>query len=350
MVFTTVAAILHIGNVNFVFNETIGAKVIPSDSVTIAADLLTVDVEALKQCLCADAEDVNGAMANRDALARHIYACLFDYVLKKINESLSFESPYPSIRVVESPGFAVTSVNRWSDFISSYYAEIIYRHYVRSMFVAEQEFLAKNLYGSDYVLPVKFKNNDETIEFMNHVMSYFNNSSSSASASGCAAFLDYLKTKNSTAFGSFETCLEAKNEELKSMDLVAHEPSEFVIRHMSVIENASTDTIYDATNFLSESDMNLSSNAKALFADSAIGKVFENNTGTTRDVLKSAQSLNEMLEHATPHFVHCVLSSIGGDDDDDDDEFFHGGCVLRQIRSLQLAQLAKSIKKGMPYV
>ena len=84
-------------------------------------------------------------------------------------------------------------------------------------------------------------------------MSYFKtNSSSSASAKDCAAFLDFLKTKNSTAFGSFETCLEAKNEELKSMDLVAHEPSEFVIRHMSVIENASTDTIYDATNFLSE--------------------------------------------------------------------------------------------------
>ena len=72
MVFTAVAAVLHIGNVNFVFNETIGAKVIPSDSVTIAADLLAVDVEALKQCLCADAEDVNGAIANRDALARHM--------------------------------------------------------------------------------------------------------------------------------------------------------------------------------------------------------------------------------------------------------------------------------------
>ena len=195
MVFTTVAAILHIGNVNFVFNETIGAKVIPSDSVTIAADLLTVDVEALKQCLCADAEDVNGAMANRDALARHIYACLFDYVLKKINESLSFESPYPSIRVVESPGFAVTSVNRWSDFISSYFAENIYRHYVRSMFVAEQEFLAKNLYGSDYVLPVKFKNNDETIEFMNHVMSYFKTTLHPASAKDCAAFLDYSRQR-----------------------------------------------------------------------------------------------------------------------------------------------------------
>ena len=218
---------------------------------------------------------------------RDRYACLFDFVLKKINESLSFESPYPSIRVVESPGFAVTGVNQWSDFVSSYFAENIYRHYIRSMFVAEQEFLAKNLYGSDYVLPVKFKRNTETIEFMNHLMSYFKTSSSTSASAGCAPFLDYLKTKNSPAFGSFETCLEVKNEELKSMDLVAHEPSEFVIRHMSVIENASTDTIYDATNILSEIAMNLSSSAKNLFADSAIGKLFEDNTGTTVDLVKS---------------------------------------------------------------
>jgi myosin heavy subunit len=274
------------------------------------------------------------------------YACLFDFVLEKINESLSFDSPYPLIRVVESPGFAVTGVNRWSDFVSSYFAENIYRYYVHSMFVAEQEFLAKNLYGSDYVLPVKFRSNDETMDFMNHVISFFKSNASktsSASALGCAKFLDYCKAKNSTAFGSFEDCLESKNEELKSMDLVAHEPSEFVIRHMSVLENASADTIYDATNILSEIDTCLSSTAKSLFAESAIGKVFENNTGTTEDLVKSAQNFTHILETSTPHFVHCLLSSIG------DDEDFHGGCVLRQIRSIQLAQLAKSIKKGMPY-
>ena len=48
--------------------------------------------------------------------------------------------------------------------------------------------------------------------------------------------------------------------------------------------------------------MNLSSKAKALFADSAM--VWFEDNGYDERFVKSAQSLNEILEHATPHFMH----------------------------------------------
>lgn len=125
-IYTTVAAVLHLGNIEFEENpeDTRGGCRVASSkekSLLIAAKLLEIDPSELKQALVSRVmQSARGGMKGtvimvplkvyeasnaRDALAKAIYSNLFDYIVSRINLSIPFQVSSYYIGVLDIAGF-----------------------------------------------------------------------------------------------------------------------------------------------------------------------------------------------------------------------------------------------------
>lgn len=125
-IYTTIAALLHLGNVEFEENPEDtrgGCRVDPTKekSLLIASKLLEIDPSELKQALVSRVmQSARGGFkgtvimvplkvyeANnaRDALVKAIYNNLFDYIVNRINKSIPFQASSYYIGVLDIAGF-----------------------------------------------------------------------------------------------------------------------------------------------------------------------------------------------------------------------------------------------------
>ncbi|WJX41330.1 hypothetical protein P8452_28697 [Trifolium repens] len=102
-IFRTLAAILHLGNVEFSPGKEHDSSIIKDEKSTfhlqMAANLFKCDLNLLRATLCTrtiqiregnivKAFDCNAAVAGRDVLAKTVYARLFDWFFDKINKTV----------------------------------------------------------------------------------------------------------------------------------------------------------------------------------------------------------------------------------------------------------------------
>ncbi|KAG5015843.1 hypothetical protein JHK85_021979 [Glycine max] len=106
-IFRVVAAILHLGNVDFVKGKEVDSSKLKDDKslfhLQTAADLFMCDAKALEDSLCervivtpdgniTKPLDPDAAALSRDALAKTVYSKLFDWIVDKINSSIGQDS------------------------------------------------------------------------------------------------------------------------------------------------------------------------------------------------------------------------------------------------------------------
>jgi len=181
-VYTTIAAVLHLGNISFEDNpedNTGGCMISPSstNSLAITAELLGLEQEDLTSALLSRVMQGKGSFGTvimvplktgeasnaRDALAKSLYTRLFDYIVMRINQSIPFSESRYYIGVLDIAGFEYFTVNSFEQFCINYCNEKLQQFFNQRILKDEQELYVKEGLG---VKNVSFVDNQDCIDLI----------------------------------------------------------------------------------------------------------------------------------------------------------------------------------------
>ncbi|CEO94284.1 hypothetical protein PBRA_000069 [Plasmodiophora brassicae] len=180
-IFSVVAALLHIGNITFQAKDGNDEmmKVHPesAQSLTLAAALLGVSSEQLEKRLTTQTIvvrrdkvvktlNLEAALFNRDAFAKDVYKCLFDFVVLQTN--LALMRDFASTRwvgILDVFGFECFAYNSLEQFFINFANERLQNHFNSQILLSEQdEYIREAIFWT----PVDVVSNQDTIELINH--------------------------------------------------------------------------------------------------------------------------------------------------------------------------------------
>ncbi|XP_059432399.1 myosin-6-like isoform X3 [Corylus avellana] len=178
-IFRVVAAILHLGNVEFAKGKETDSS-IPKDEksrfhLRTAAELFMCDAKALEDSLCkrvivtrdetiTKCLDPDSAAVSRDALAKIVYARLFDWLVDKINSSIG-QDPESKflIGVLDIYGFESFKTNSFEQFCINLTNEKLQQHFNQHVFKMEQEEYTKEEIDWSYI---EFVDNQDILDLI----------------------------------------------------------------------------------------------------------------------------------------------------------------------------------------
>ncbi|CAH2053262.1 unnamed protein product [Thlaspi arvense] len=152
-VFAMLAAVLWLGNVSFtVIDNENHVEPVEDESLSTVAKLIGCDINELKLSLSKRNMRVGKdtivqkltlpqAIDARDALAKSVYSCLFDWLVEQINKSLAVGKRRTgrSISILDIYGFESFDKNSFEQFCINYANERLQQHFNRHLFKLEQE-------------------------------------------------------------------------------------------------------------------------------------------------------------------------------------------------------------------
>ncbi|GAV85356.1 LOW QUALITY PROTEIN: Myosin_head domain-containing protein [Cephalotus follicularis] len=172
--FAMLAAVLWLGNISFkVIDNENHVLVLADEALSNAARLMncsapelmlalsTHKIQAGKDCITKKLT-LRQATDRRDALAKFIYASLFDWLVEQINESLAVGKLCTgrSISIIDIYGFESFKKNSFEQFCINYANERLQQHFNRHLLKLEQE--EYELDGIDWT-KVDFEDNQECL-------------------------------------------------------------------------------------------------------------------------------------------------------------------------------------------
>ncbi|MBA0569840.1 hypothetical protein Golob_003541 [Gossypium lobatum] len=178
-IFRVVAAILHLGNINFAKGKEIDSSVVKDEKsrfhLNMTAELLRCDAQSLEDALIkrvmvtpeeiiTRSLDPENAVASRDALAKTVYSRLFDWLVDKINVSIGQDPNSKSIiGVLDIYGFESFKCNSFEQFCINFTNEKLQQHFNQHVFKMEQEEYTKEEINWSYI---EFVDNQDVLDLI----------------------------------------------------------------------------------------------------------------------------------------------------------------------------------------
>ncbi|WOK95773.1 myosin-17 isoform X2 [Canna indica] len=178
-IFRVVAAILHLGNIDFAKGPEIDSSVVKDDRsrfhLNMTAELLRCDAQGLEDALIKRVMvtpeeiitrtlDPASAVVSRDGLAKTIYSRLFDWLVEKINVSIG-QDPNSKhlIGVLDIYGFESFKCNSFEQFCINFTNEKLQQHFNQHVFKMEQEEYTKEEIDWSYI---EFVDNQDVLDLI----------------------------------------------------------------------------------------------------------------------------------------------------------------------------------------
>nr|XP_039265605.1 unconventional myosin-Va-like isoform X2 [Styela clava] len=153
LMFRIISAILHMGNIEIMEDERTDSCHISVEDphLVTMCGLLGIEAQQMSKWFCnrkitTMAEVLikpltcDQALASRDALAKHIYAKLFEWIVDKINNALiTQEKPHSFVGVLDIYGFETFEINSFEQFCINYANEKLQQQFCQHVFKLEQE-------------------------------------------------------------------------------------------------------------------------------------------------------------------------------------------------------------------
>uniref|UniRef100_A0A0E0C753 Myosin motor domain-containing protein n=1 Tax=Oryza meridionalis TaxID=40149 RepID=A0A0E0C753_9ORYZ len=178
-IFRVVAAVLHLGNINFVKGREVDSSVIKDEKarfhLNAAAELLMCDRGKLENALIkrkintpegviTTTVDPNSATVSRDGLAKQIYSRLFDWLVSRLNASIGQdENSQHLIGVLDIYGFESFKTNSFEQLCINFTNEKLQQHFNQNVFKMEQEEYNREQIDWSYI---EFVDNQDVLDLI----------------------------------------------------------------------------------------------------------------------------------------------------------------------------------------
>ncbi|KAG5153273.1 hypothetical protein JHK84_029745 [Glycine max] len=332
-VFAMLAAVLWLGNISFtvVDNEN-HVQAVEDEGLLTVAKLIGCEIEDLKLTLSTRKMKVGNdiivqkltlsqAIDARDALAKSIYACLFDWLVEQINKSLAVGKRRTgrSISILDIYGFESFNRNSFEQFCINYANERLQQHFNRHLFKLEQEkpLGLLSLLDEESTFP-----NGTDLTFANKLKQHLNsNSCFKGEREKAFTVRHYAGEVTYDTSGFLE-----KNRDLLHLDSIqllsssiCHLPKLFASHMLTQSEKPVVGPLHKSGGADSQ---------KLSVATKFKGQLFQ---------------LMQRLESTTPHFIRCIkpnnLQSPGS---------YEQSLVLQQLRCCGVLEVVRISRSGFP--
>ncbi|XP_037491386.1 myosin-7 isoform X2 [Jatropha curcas] len=313
-IFRVVAAILHIGNVEFGKGDEVDSSQPKDDKawfhLKTAAELFMCDEKALEDSLCkrvivtrdesiTKALDPGAAAINRDAFAKTVYSRLFDWLVDKINNSIGQDPDSTSlIGVLDIYGFESFKTNSFEQFCINLTNEKLQQHFNQHVFKMEQEEYTKEEINWSYI---EFIDNQDVLDLIEK------------KPGGIIALLDEACMFPRSTYETFAQKLYQTFKDHKRFSKPKLSRTDFTICHYAGDVTYQTEQFLDKNkDYVVAEHQALLSASKCSFVSSLFPPLPEDSSKSSKfssigsRFKQQLQALLETLSATEPHYIRCV--------------------------------------------
>ncbi|XP_058725005.1 myosin-15-like isoform X1 [Vicia villosa] len=351
-IFRVLAAILHLGNVEFSPGKEHDSSVIKDEKsrfhMEMAADLFMCDVDLLLATLCTrsiqtregniiKALDCNAAVAGRDTLAKTVYARLFDWLVDKINRSVGQDvNSHMQIGVLDIYGFECFKNNSFEQFCINFANEKLQQHFNEHVFKMEQEEYGKEKINWSYI---EFVDNQDVLDLIEK------------KPIGVIALLDEAcmfpksthETFSTKLFQHFRSHPRLEKEKFSQTDfIVSHYAGKVTYHTNSFLDKNRDYIVVEHCNLLTSSRCSFVSGLFPLLPEESSRSSYKFSSVATR-FKQQLQALMETLKSTEPHYIRCVKPNSLNQP-----QMFENASIIHQLRCGGVLEAIRISLAGYP--
>ncbi|XP_068659158.1 myosin-15 isoform X2 [Aristolochia californica] len=350
-IFRVLAAILHLGNIEFSPGKEHDSSTLKDQKsgfhLQMAASLMMCETNLLLTTLCTrsiqtlegnivKALDWVAAIANRDALAKTMYARLFDWLVEKINRSVG-QDPDSSLQigVLDIYGFECFKNNSFEQFCINFANEKLQQHFNEHVFKMEQEEYKKEKINWSYI---EFIDNQDVLDLIEK------------KPIGIIALLDEACMFPKSTHITFSTKLYQNLGTHSRLEKPKFSETDFTLSHYAGKVSYHTNSFLEKNrDYVVLEHCNLLSSSKCTFVASLFPSTQEFSrsnykfSSVASRFKQQLQALMETLNSTEPHYIRCVKpNSLNRP------QLFENKSVLHQLRCGGVLEAVRISLAGYP--